>query len=206
VTLNVVVFSKAPVPGEAKRRLIPALGAAGAAALSARLIRRVVGEAVASGVGPVQLCCAGDIDHRVFVSLSVEHKIPRHAQQGGDLGVRMRAALQGAVAAPGPAVVVGTDCPGLTARVFRQAAQLMECHDAVLGPAFDGGYVLLALREPHAMLFEGIPWSTEQVAALTRGAMQALGWRWAEIGPFYDIDWPTDLKHLPAGLLAEAGG
>ncbi len=199
MSLNIVVFSKAPVPGEAKRRLIPALGAAGAAHLSARMIRRVVREAVASDIGTVNLWCAGGLEHPVFEELSQIHGIERYPQAGEDLGERMRRALEAAVGgAGGSAVIVGTDCPDLTSSVFKEVAGLLRTHDAVLGPALDGGYVLLAVRSVNASLFENIPWSTGEVATLTRNAMRRLGWHWAEVGPFPDIDRPGDLAHLPA--------
>ena len=100
-----------------------------------------------------------------------------------------------------PVLLMGTDCPALTAAHISQAARQLKTHDAVLVPVADGGYVLIGLKSPCPALFDRMPWSTATVAAETLSRMAALGlkvWR----GPLLnDIDEPADLAQLPAGFL-----
>jgi len=155
-----------------------------------------------SQVGPVELWCGGDTEHPLFLRLGREHGISRYAQYGENLGDRMHRALIHATEGGDRAVIVGADCPGLVAQSFRDAARFLCCgRDAVLGPAYDGGYALLGVRSPAPSLFDGIPWSSDVVAELTRNAMRKLGWCWAEIGPFHDIDRTEDLIHVSQELL-----
>ena len=106
----IIVFAKAPVPGAAKTRLIPALGEWGAARLHARLVRHAVRTALASGCGPVEL--HGTARHSFFRSLKTRFRL----QRGRDLGERMYRALS---RNPG-AILIGTDCPELTAADLRR--------------------------------------------------------------------------------------
>jgi hypothetical protein len=116
-----------------------------------------------------------------------------HLQQGDDLGERMARALSRAM----PAIVMGSDCPSLTPADLREAAAALDWGvDAVLGPARDGGYVLLGLRRIDASLFEGITWGTDTVLQETRSRLRSLGWRWHELPTRFDIDRPEDLRLL----------
>ena len=200
----VLVFAKAPVAGYAKTRLMPALGADGAARLAGRLLRHAVQQACAARVGPVQLCCAPDAGHPAFAALAQAHGVSLAAQGDGDLGARMARALRGALGRHGRALLIGTDAPGLDAAYLRQAAALLAGHDAVFGPATDGGYTLVGLSRPADTLFDGIAWSTAQVMAQTRERLRAAGLSHAELAPLPDIDGPGDLRHLPRDWTAEA--
>lgn len=192
----VIVMAKAPVPGLAKTRLIPALGAQGAAALALTMLRHAVGQALAAGIGPVTLCSTPDAQHVAFIELASDARLSLAAQGEGDLGARMQRALNGALAVRDGALLIGTDAPGLDAAYLRDAARALSTHDAVLGPAHDGGYTLIGLRRPAPPLFDAMPWSTAEVMALTRERLHAIGLRWAELPPLHDIDEPADLVHL----------
>ena len=97
------------------------------------------------------------------------------------------------------AIIGGTGLYALDADYLREAASALGRHDAVIGPAVDGGYVLIGLRRrAPAALFDGIDWSTSRVLAQTRERLGRLGLRWAELAPLHDIDEPADLRHLPA--------
>ena len=89
-----------------------------------------------------------------------------------------------------------TDAPALDAAVLRAAHAALTGHDAVLVPAHYGGYVLIGLRRPQPRLFDGLPWSTPQVLAITRERLREAGLRWAELPALHDIDEPADLVHL----------
>jgi hypothetical protein len=115
-------------------------------------------------------------------------------QCDGDLGARMLAAL---VAANAPALVVGTDCPALTAEHLRTAADILRGGtDAVLVPAEDGGYALIGLRAPEPALFSDMRWSTPSVMDETRRRLERLGMSWQEPVTLWDVDLPADLQRL----------
>lgn len=192
----VIVMAKAPVAGYAKTRLIPALGADAAAQLAQRLLRHAIAQALAAGIGPVELCCAPDARHAVFAELAGDTRVALSEQGEGELGARMARALQRALATHERALLIGTDAPALDAAVLRLARDGLADHDAVIGPAFDGGYTLIGLRRVEPTLFEAMPWSTPQVLAITRQRLRAAGLRHAELPPLHDIDEPADLVHL----------
>lgn len=192
----VIVMAKAPMPGLAKTRLIPALGAEGAAALAARMLRHAVAEALAADVGPVTLCAAPDLSHPVFRELAQDRRLVLAEQGEGDLGARMLRAFQQALATHGSALLIGTDAPDLDAATLRAARDALASHDAVIIPAHDGGYALIGLHRAEPSLFEAMPWSTPQVMARTRERLRDAGLRWAELAPLHDIDEPADLVHL----------
>ena len=198
VTVEIALFARAPVPGRAKRRLVPALGEEGAADLQRWMTERVVAAAVAAGAGPVSLWCAPDRGHPSFRDLACRHPIRLRVQEGRDLGERMGAAMRCMLARGSCALLAGSDCPRLGAGELRQAAGWLEAGtDAVLAPALDGGYVLIGLRRYEASLFTGIDWGTERVLSETRRRLRALGWIWRETEPRHDVDRPSDLVHLP---------
>jgi rSAM/selenodomain-associated transferase 1 len=198
VSAGVAVFAKAPVPGYAKTRLIPRLGAEGAAALQERLVRRALANAAASGLGPVVLWCAPDAEHPVLRAAAAEAGAGLAVQAGEDLGARMLAAFEAATfEGGGPLVLIGTDCPCLAPGDLREAARLLEeGADAVIAPAEDGGYGLVAARRPWPALFKGVPWSTDMVAAETRRRARAAGLSLAEIRTVWDVDTPADHERL----------
>lgn len=200
----VIVFAKAPVAGLAKTRLAPALGAAGAAALAARLLDHAVQAAVDAAVGPVELCTTPDAAHPAFVRLRHALGVTLTVQGDGDLGRRMNRALTRALQQHERVLLTGTDAPALDAARLREAAAVLGADagpDAVFVPALDGGYALVGLRRPAPALFDRVPWSTPQVMAATRECARAAGLRWSELAPVADIDEPADLVHLPAGWL-----
>lgn len=195
---TVIVFAKAPVAGYAKTRLAPALGADGAAKLAHRLLETALAAALDAAVGPVELCCAPDPWHPAFAGVPGVEAARLSGQGEGDLGVRMARAFDRSLRHDAGAIVIGTDAPALGAAYLREAAAALMSHDAVFGPALDGGYALVALRRPAPALFEGIAWSTPQVMAQTRERLARLGLRHAELRALADIDEPADLRHLPA--------
>jgi uncharacterized protein len=200
----VAILAKAPVAGAVKTRLIPALGADGAAALQKRLIARAVETACAAAVGPVTLWATPAPPHPCFADLVSRHKIALATQPEGDLGARMLAACE---AAGRPALVIGTDCPALTPAHVRDAADILRAgNDAVVIPAEDGGYVLIGTRRPQPALFAEMTWSTDQVMAETRRRLARNALSWREPALLWDVDRPEDLARLRAaglGLLLD---
>ena len=191
--VQVAVLAKAPLPGLAKTRLIPALGPQGAARLQRQLTRGALQTALDARLGPVTLWCAPDAQHRFFRALQQSTGVACRVQPDGDLGQRMHRAFQ-VHCAHGPLLLTGTDCPPLTPAHLQQAAQaLLAGDDAVFYPAEDGGYVLVGLRQPQATLFEHMPWSTAAVMQQTRQRAQAAGLRVRELETLWDLDVPADL-------------
>jgi hypothetical protein len=198
-----IVFAKAPVAGRAKTRLVPALGAAGAAALAERMLEHSLAAAAAAQPDALEVCATPDAAHPVFRRLRQVHPELRLTLQGeGDLGARMNRAFERTLRTHERAVLIGTDAPALDADTLRAAATALDEHDAVFVPARDGGYALVGLRSPRPALFAGIAWSTPQVMAATRERLRAAGLRWAELPAVADVDEPADLAHLPPGWLA----
>lgn len=190
----VAVLAKAPVPGLAKTRLMPALGAAGAARAQRGFALQTLATARAAGTGPLTLWCAPDAGQRFFRALRRRHGVTAVAQAEGDLGHRMATAMAThfARAPRTPLLIVGTDCPVLTPAHLQQAADALQTHDAVLIPAEDGGYVLLGLRRPLPAVFVGVDWSTPQVLAQTRERLRDTGASWQEMPALWDVDEPAD--------------
>jgi len=193
---RVMVFARAP--GEAKTRLIPALGAAGAAALHRRLVMHCLRAARDSRLGPVELWCAPGTGDPFFRECERRLGASLHPQAEGDLGARMQRAFESALALSPRAILVGSDIPALSAQYLRDADRaLRRGGDAVIGPAEDGGYVLIGLSRCDAALFRDIPWGGSEVLAETRRRIAALGWRVTELPALWDVDRPEDLERLP---------
>jgi rSAM/selenodomain-associated transferase 1 len=192
---RIAVFAKAPTPGEVKTRLVPALGEHGAAALHRALVMHAVETAVGAGTGPVELWCAPDADHPFFAECSRRYGVTLVRQCEGDLGARMQHAFEKLLGGAARALLVGSDIPPMTPEYLRAAdAALAQGHDAVLGPAEDGGYALIGLSRVGAGLFENIRWSASDVLAVTRSRLAGLGWRHLELPTLWDVDRPEDLQ------------
>ena len=195
---RLIIFAKAPQSGAVKTRLISALGADGAATLARKLLMHTLQQAMAAGVGPVELCMSPPPEDLAWHGINLPPALVCTAQGEGDLGQRMARAIDRVTTQHQPALLMGTDCPALTAERLAEAASQLERHDAVLLPVADGGYVLIGLKAPCPEVFTKMPWSTSTVAAETLRRMAEIKlcvWK----GPtLHDIDEPGDLVHLPA--------
>ena len=190
----VAVLAKAPIAGFAKTRLIPVLGARGAAVLQERLVERAVETACAAAIGPVTLWTTPDESHPVFQSIGARLGITLARQADGDLGARMLAAI---TAANTCVLLIGSDCPALTLDHLRAAADVLRDRaPAVVIPAEDGGYALIGLRTSEPALFSDMPWSTPLVMNETRRRLRTLGLTWHEPTTLWDVDLPRDLERM----------
>lgn len=190
---TLILFVKAPILGRVKTRLAQEIGWPQATALYRRL------------TGRLMRSVAVDRRWRTALAITPDHAIaagfwPRRmrriAQGGGDLGVRMRRALAGA---PGPAVIVGSDIPGIDRRHIAAAFERLHSHDMVIGPALDGGYWLIGVRRPDFArhLFRDVRWSSAQTLADTLKGLPA-STRVAYLPTLRDIDEADDLAALNA--------
>lgn len=177
-----------------KTRLAPAIGAEAAAGLY-----RALAEHVLEATAPA----AGEYERLVFfepVEALEEMRawlpgVRLLAQSGGDLGARMADAFARAFARGASRVaVVGTDAPDVTRGTAALALSALDSADAVLGPAADGGYYLVALKSPQPSLFSGIEWSTPRVLGQTRARAEASRLRVHELAPLADVDTLDDLR------------
>ena len=194
MTSTLIVFLKQPRPGGVKTRLVPALGAATAAELY-----RVLAEEVLRATIPPK----GEYETLVFFAPSEEAEAMRawlpglrlRAQSAGDLGARMSAAFARAFERGAERVaIIGTDTVGVTGDVVAGALGALADADVVVGPAYDGGYYLLALSQPHPDLFEGIAWSTATVLEETLRRAAAAGLRVQKRPVLRDVDTLDDLR------------
>ena len=184
------IFARWPEPGAAKTRLIPDFGPEGAAATYRKLLAHTVEVARASDV-PFDLRVTG-ADPADFRALLGED-LTVVPQDEGDLSAKL-------ARVDPPAVVIGSDCPGLTPNVLRAARDTLREEAMVIGPASDGGYYLLGYREDARFAFEGMAWSTDTVFAETVCRFAERGIRPAVLPELDDIDTAADLERWPEFL------
>jgi len=184
------IFCRWPEPGKAKTRLIPDFGPEGAAAIYTKLLAHTVEVARASGV-PFELRVTGAPIARFKTGLGEDLRV---LEQGdGDLTEKLSRV-------PAPAIVIGSDCPGLTPEVLRAARDTLQSDPMVIGPASDGGYYLLGYNEPAEFAFTDMEWSTETVFGETIKRFAAKGIRPAVLPELSDVDTAADLENWPQFL------
>ena len=198
-----IIFTRYPEPGKTKTRLIPLLGAEGAATLQRQMTEHKLAEVnqlQAFYPLSVQVHFVGGNEQLMQEWLGLNWVYRRQSE--GDIGDRMASAFQASFAAGMTAVVlIGSDCPELNAPLMVEAFQLLRQHDLVLGPALDGGYYLIGLRRLIPELFTGIPWSTAEVLQQTITIAKRLGLAVAKLPLLSDVDRPEDLSvWKPANL------
>lgn len=202
---KIIIFAKAPVPGFAKTRLAPLLGAEGAAALARQMLVSTCIEAGAVQGATVELCIASAPGQRLWTG-PLPRGADRLSDQGeGDLGARLARAAGRALFEDERILLIGTDCPELRRERLQGALRALDEHDAFINPARDGGYVLLGLRRYSPALFSGLEWSGPQVAAETIARMESLGWSYGIGKTLRDIDDPADFQAHFGGRTPYAG-
>ena len=197
-----VVFAKAPIPGQVKTRLCPPLTPDEAATLHGSFVLDTLERskaAVAKMKLPLDryLACAPSSTLVFFKIMEERQGVTLIDQVGGDLGARMNQAFETMFARGYKRVlIVGTDVPSLPLDHYQQALAQLESHDLVLGPALDGGYYLIGLKRAAPDLFVGIPWSTERVLGMTQEKATTLGLKTALLPAWRDVDTIEDVQAL----------
>ncbi len=199
-----IVFTRYPEAGTTKTRLIPALGAQGAADLQRDMTERTVAEArqLAERRGvALEVRFEGGSAEQMAAWLGGDLS---YVPQGtGDLGNRMAGAIRHALHDGAErAVIVGTDCPDLTANTLAEALDALADHDLVLGPAADGGYYLMGLRGHAPVIFQDIPWGTSEVLRRTLSRAEEIGLSVRLLDELADVDRPQDLQQLYSETLS----
>lgn len=188
-----IIFCKAPVVGQVKTRLQPALTAEQALAAHTRLARMTMERAFRQPLCAVHLYCAPDSGHPFFQQCAKDYPLTLAVQRSGDLGAKMHQAFEETLTSYRHALLIGSDCPSLTTDDLSEALlALKNGHDAVLGPAEDGGYVLIGLNAPQPVLFENMAWGGESVMAETRERAGKAGLGLHKLGEQWDVDTPED--------------
>jgi hypothetical protein len=194
---RIQIFAKAPIPGLVKTRLVPAISAEQAAKLHADLVRKTLHMAVNAGLCPVELWCSPAKTNGFFEDCARDYGVSLWEQAGDDLGARMAHAFCTGFQHARPIVLIGTDCPDLNAQDLAAALDILDGdYDTVLGPAEDGGYYLVGLRQAIPGLFTGISWGTSAVFDETLARLRAAGVRWQTLRERWDVDRPADLERL----------
>lgn len=197
-----VVFAKAPIPGQVKTRLCPPLTPDEAATLHGSFVLDTL-ERTKAAVAKLKLpldrylACAPSSALVFFQIMEERQGVALIDQVGEDVGARMRQAFDSLFARGyRRVIIVGTDIPSLPLDHYQQALTLLDSHDLVLGPAFDGGYYLIGLKRATPELFTGIPWSTDLVLAATQEKAAKLGLATALLPAWRDVDTIADVQAL----------
>jgi uncharacterized protein len=198
----ILLFTRYPEPGKCKTRLIPALGRNGATNLHRDLTCRVLAQLTKlAGMHPHHLEIhfdGGTEDQmRSWLGTGLRYK----QQTKGDIGCRMQSAIVSHQNQMQRLLLIGSDCPDLSADIMEEAFNALTTHDLVLGPAFDGGYYLIGTRRESSSLichtlFRDIPWSTADVYTTTKIRAEQYQLRCHTLTRLHDIDTPADLRHL----------
>lgn len=209
--IHVAIFTRAPVAGAAKTRLIPLLGAEGAARAQQAMTWHMLEMATALPDATVSLWCAGDVAHPFLQRCSAHFHVECVPQCDGDLGMRMADCLRRGLALHERVLLTGSDVPAMATTDLAQAAAALDHARMVFTPAEDGGYVLVGVRRGglEAACFDDVMWGGADVMAQTRQRLAMRGWRtghdWREMPALWDVDTPADFERALAETRLRAG-
>lgn len=192
-TNKLLIFTKSPVLGEVKTRLQPEYSPEQSLQIHKKLLLKILALTKELENIDIELCCAPNRNTMFFLECENNFPITLSNQQGADLGERMAYSLSVALQTYNKVVIIGTDCPDLDKDYITQAFNSLSDVDAVIGPAVDGGYVLLGLQKFQIELFNGFNWGSDTVLAQTREILNDLSYSYEELGIMHDLDRPEDL-------------
>ena len=192
---RLIVFTRYPEPGKTKTRLIPAIGAETAACLQRSMTEHTVVQAQSlASQREVELEIRFTGGNKRLLQSWLGSDCCYRSQAKGDLGERMAEAFRQAFQeGMQRVVIIGIDCPDVDGLLLKKAFETLEEQDLVLGPAIDGGYYLIGLRRFVPHLFQGVPWSTEQVLQQTVEIAAAQNWTVGYLPTLEDVDRAEDL-------------
>lgn len=189
-----IQFAREPVVGEVKTRLQPHFSPEQACDIHCELVRLTNRRLVEAALGPVELSVAGGTQHPLFAQCVALGTDAVQAQHGSDLGERMYNALHAGIARYPQVLLVGSDCPVLDADYLEAASDALREVDVVLGPAEDGGYVLIGARRVDMCWFEGVQWGGSNVLADTVSRLRQTNTRYRLLPQMWDVDRPQDVS------------
>lgn len=191
---EILVFTKAAVPGRVKTRLTPYLSADRAAALAQQLQQSIIDMLTRASLADITLLACPDCTAPQLSLLIRRYSLECREQSGEDLGERMYRAAAEALQRRQRVILLGTDCAVMTADYVRSAIEQLQHNDAVIGPAEDGGYVLLGLKQAPRWLFSDIDWGTPRVLAQTVTKLRQQHGVYKQLGTLWDVDEPADYE------------
>lgn len=191
---KILIFAREPIQGRVKTRLASDIGDQAAMRIHQEMVNITTEMVSNSNLAEFELYVSGDTEHPFFKSLADQHGIRVRSQKGKDLGERMYHALKQSLNHASFCILIGTDCPVMTAEYLKQAFHALENGlDAVLGPAEDGGYVLIGASRVDASWFKNIEWGSQHVLAQSRERLKACNAIYEELQPLWDVDQIDDL-------------
>lgn len=190
---KLLVFTRSPVLGEVKTRMQPVFTAEQSLKLHKHMLQNTLSISEKLTNIDVELCCSPNRNTLFFLECENRFPITLSNQQGDDLGERMAFSFSVALQSYDKVVIVGTDCPELDEDYIEQAVKALDDVDVVIGPAADGGYVLMGLRKFSLKLFSDLSWGSDTVLAQTKNIINELSWSYKELGILHDVDRPEDL-------------
>lgn len=194
-TLNkLLIFTKSPILGEVKTRLQPEYSVEQSLVLHKILVQQTLTAMNNIADVDVELCCSPNRNTSYFLECENNYSLTLSDQLGIELGERMAFSFSIALQIYTKVVIIGTDCPDMNEKYIRQALVALDERDAVIGPATDGGYVLLGLRRFSLDLFKNISWGSDKVFSQTCKVLKKIGWTYHELEPMQDIDRAEDLR------------
>jgi hypothetical protein len=194
---RIAEFAREPILGKVKTRLLAALGEEGALALYQQMLARIGSCIGTARLAQLDLWVTSNPSHESFLSICNEMNI--YVQEGDELGEKMAFTCDQTLVteAAQSMLIVGTDCPVMDADYLEAAlSSLQGDSDVVIGPAEDGGYVLIGMRQPQAALFADISWGSERVLAETLARAKSLHLNYHLLPTLWDVDTPADLPRL----------
>ncbi len=192
---KIIIFAKAPVEGKVKTRLASTIGDQAALRFHEEMLEYTLEMVCKNGLANVELHVSGNPDHPLIQTLARQYDIVVRPQQGSDLGERMYHALEQSLLNSHYCILIGTDCPAMDVDYLANAlTALLRGQDAVLGPAEDGGYVLIGARQPDKDWFSDIAWGTAHVLEQSRRKIMAGGARLEELQTLWDVDRIADFQ------------
>ena len=194
---KLLIFTKSPVLGEVKTRLQPDYSEEQSLTVHKNLLLNTLTKTTAINGVDIELCCTPDRTTSFFMNCENNFPVALSNQYGADLGERMAFAFSVALQKYEKVVVIGTDCPDINEAYISQAFASLAENNAVIGPAVDGGYVLLGLRQYSLKVFQNISWGSGTVFVQTENALNELSWSYKELDIMHDVDRPEDLQRYP---------
>lgn len=190
---KLLIFTKSPVLGEVKTRLQPEFSQQQSLKLHTKMMLDTLVLSEKLHYLDTELCCTPNRNTSFFLECENQFPVTLSNQLGDNLGERMAFSLSLALQTHEKVIIIGTDCPAIDQHYIEQAITALDTADAVIGPAADGGYVLLGLRKFSPQLFNGFSWGSDTVLAQTRQVLNELNWSCQELAIMHDIDRPEDL-------------
>ncbi len=189
---QLIIFIKSPVPGQCKTRLIPFLSAENACDFYQQMVLTCINKLKTLSSTDIALYVYPDTSHPFIKSISKQNHFSVYPQQGDNLGERMYHAMQTSLKTYQQCVLIGTDCPIMDTIYINKAFNTLKQHDIVIGPAEDGGYVLIGARKISECIFNNIDWGSAAVLQQSLQQMKNTDFSITQLNALWDIDEPAD--------------